>query len=159
MKRSPSKEAMNPIGSKDEEQKLNTFGVQLRKTADRKPRSVSESGDADTDFRSVTLRKPRSQSTGDMLDDEDNTGQTMDEDLFKLMLKRKAAAERGSFNLFAVLVSCFHVNIYFNCFCYADISGCRSGFATVDINKQQKCIEGSLHFLGNKIESYFIVYW
>jgi hypothetical protein len=41
------------------------------------------------------LRKPRSQSTGDMLDDEGDTGQTMDQDLYKLLQKQKAAAERG----------------------------------------------------------------
>ena len=90
MKRSSSKDE-NDIKKEDGQQPHN-FGVQLRKPAERKQRSLSESDGPDPDFRSL-LRKPRSQSTGDMLEDEDDTN--MDKDLFELMKKRKAAAERG----------------------------------------------------------------
>ncbi|XP_028390849.1 shootin-1-like isoform X2 [Dendronephthya gigantea] len=90
MKRPPTQGAN---GGENEGQKPVNFGVQLRKANDRKPRSCSESTGPESDFRSVTLRsKPRSQSTGDMLEDENE----MDEDLFKLMKKRKAASERDN---------------------------------------------------------------
>ena len=89
MKRSSSKDE-NDI--KKDGQQPHNFGVQLRKPTERKQRSLSESDGPDPDFRSL-LRKPRSQSTGDMLEDEDDTN--MDKDLFELMKKRKAAAERG----------------------------------------------------------------
>lgn len=89
MKRPPKQDGN---GGENEGQRPVDFGVQLRKANDRKPRSCSESNSPESDFRSVTLRsKPRSQSTGDMLDDENE----MDDDLFKLMQKRKAASERG----------------------------------------------------------------
>ncbi len=79
----------------EDEQQLHTFGVQLRKTDERK-RSYSQTDGPENDFRSHTLRKPRSHSTGDMLDDEGGNAQTMDQDLFKLLQKQKAAAERGT---------------------------------------------------------------
>ena len=73
---------------------MHTFGVHLRKV-ERKPRSHSDPDSAESDFKPVTLRKPRSQSTGDMLEDDDDKGLTMDKDLYKLLQKQKAAAERG----------------------------------------------------------------
>jgi hypothetical protein len=82
------------------DQKPHTFGVQLRKTGDRKPRSQSETEGAEADFKPVTLRKPRSHSTGDMLEDDIDKEQTMDKDLFKLLQKHKAAAERGMLRSF-----------------------------------------------------------
>ncbi|CAB4021437.1 shootin-1-like isoform X1 [Paramuricea clavata] len=91
IKPSPSKDDNGT--ENEDEKKSHTFGVHLRKPAERKPRSLSDSNDPESNFRSM-LRKPRSHSTGDMLDDEGDTGQTMDQDLYKLLQKQKAAAER-----------------------------------------------------------------
>ena len=90
MKRSPSTQNTRLDG--EGEDKPHTFGVQLRKTEERKPRSLSNIEDANNHFKGFTLRKPRSQSTGDVLDDEDPE---MDKDLHAFLKKRKAAAERG----------------------------------------------------------------
>ena len=90
MKRAPSKD--DDGTQNDDGQQLPNFGVQLRKPAERKPRSLSESDNLEPNFRSL-LRKPRTKSTGDMLDDDEDT--SMDKDLLQLMKKRKAAAERG----------------------------------------------------------------
>lgn len=96
MKRAPSKD---DDGTQDDDGQLPNFGVQLRKPAERKPRSFSESGGPEPNFRSL-LRKPRTKSTGDMLDDEDTS---MDKDLLQLMKKRKAAAERGKLLAFSYI--------------------------------------------------------
>ena len=92
LKRSSSKENMRIDNADGATEKHHTFGVQLRKTEDKKPRSLSDSEDVNTEFKTLTLRKPRSQSTGDVLDDEEPG---MDKDLLKLLKKQKAAAERG----------------------------------------------------------------
>ena len=97
MKRAPSKD---DDGTQNDEGQLPNFGVQLRKPAERKPRSFSESDNLEPNFRSL-LRKPRTKSTGDMLDDEDTS--SMDKDLLQLMKKRKAAAERGKLLAFSYI--------------------------------------------------------
>lgn len=89
MRQSPSKTSIKE--SENEKETAHTFGIQLRKTGDRNGRFSSESDDSPNKIQSVTLRKARSHSAGELLDEEP----TMDKDLVKHLKRQKAAAERG----------------------------------------------------------------
>ena len=101
---------MGSTGDKEDGgDKSTNFGVHLRKTEHRKPRSLSDVEDTNSQFpKLTTLRKPRSRSMGDTLDDDRNdiTQTEMDQDLRKLLEKRKASSERGKLLFSSLDVEC-----------------------------------------------------
>lgn len=79
--------------------------VKLKKTQPLRTSSQTSDSSESGELNKIILRKPRSRSTGDLLDNSSNDSATAE--LKMILQKKRAAAEPGSFTLL------FNVNILF----------------------------------------------
>ena len=97
-KRSPSVDVggITSPGAGDEPE-VEWANIKLRKCSAIEPSrgalNDGGAGENNSELHKVTLRKPRSRSTGDVLDEKPKDEATLE--LKKILIKQKAAAEKG----------------------------------------------------------------
>lgn len=97
LKKNPNVENGGPNSPPpSDEQEVAWANIKLRKCSAIEPsRTLDEinEGENNNKIKMVTLRKPRSRSTGDVLDER--PGGEATSELKKILMKQKAAAEKG----------------------------------------------------------------
>ena len=113
MKRNPSVDfggVTSPVGT--DEPEVEWANIKLRKrsaneTATKGTPDVEGNGNNNNELKKVVLRKPRSHSAGDILDERPKDEATSE--LKRILMKQKAAAEKGTWDMYDVHVKRFTV--------------------------------------------------
>ena len=107
LKKNPSVDTGSAITSSTDEQGVKWANIKLRKLSSNVESLRGTSGGAEdnnNELKKVTLRKPRSHSAGDILDERPKDEATAE--LKRILQRQKAAAEKGE-RCTLLILQCF----------------------------------------------------